>query len=515
MVKLDKHNPISWTSANGVWVAGYCFDTEGNFYEKESLIALLQQITENHLESFVRSLNGIFDCIIERDSETIIIMDKTRLIPLFYAIENSQVIVSNNPYTLFPTSPVVDTSALNEYLYSSVVLDEKTLIKGIFQVQPSSYIICKNNHLDIHHYYTFAVKKHEIAVAKDYNQQFETVLNDVFHRLLTSCKGKQVVVPLSGGYDSRLIVCMLAKLGYKNVLCYTVGRPNNPELIIAQKVAKTLGYKHVFISNETPSYLDDNTFEAYYRYSGYFTNFFWMYEYVGVKTLTEQNIIEKDAIFTPGHSGDFLAGSQLQKAGITLETTLNEVEKLVLEQKFAYGNGLKNAAIKQKMNDFIKQRKDYLPYSVFDDVDLLIKLPKNINNAARIYGFFGHQTRLPFWDNEMIEFFKTLPIEEKQTQKFYHHYLTSKVFQPMNVAFVDELTYPEWRMKWYRFKRQCKQLLPTHIQQYISNPPDYVCMKEISAPLKQQLPKTATNGMGGYNRVFLEWYWQQVKKIVD
>ena len=133
-------------------------------------------------------------------------MDKTRLIPLFYAIENSQVIVSNNPYTLFPTSPVVDTSALNEYLYSSVVLDEKTLIKGIFQVQPSSYIICKNNHLDIHHYYTFAVKKHEIAVAKDYNQQFETVLNDVFHRLLTSCKGKQVVVPLSGGYESRLIV---------------------------------------------------------------------------------------------------------------------------------------------------------------------------------------------------------------------------------------------------------------------------------------------------------------------
>ncbi len=115
----------------------------------------------------------------------------------------------------------------------------------------------------------------------------------------------------------------------------------------------------------------------------------------------------------------------------------------------------------------------------------------------------------------MIEFFKTLPIEEKQTQKFYHHYLTSKVFQPMNVAFADELTYPEWRMKWYRFKRQCKQLLPTLIQQYISNPPDYVCMKEISAPLKHQLPKTATNGMGGYNRVFLEWYWQQVKKIVD
>ena len=38
MVKLDKHNPISWTSANGVWVAGYCFDTEGNFYEKNHLL---------------------------------------------------------------------------------------------------------------------------------------------------------------------------------------------------------------------------------------------------------------------------------------------------------------------------------------------------------------------------------------------------------------------------------------------------------------------------------------------
>lgn len=45
-------------------------------------------------------------------------------------------------------------------------------------------------------------------------RRFETALDRVFQRLIDYAEGRTLVVPLSGGYDSRLIAVMLKRLGY-------------------------------------------------------------------------------------------------------------------------------------------------------------------------------------------------------------------------------------------------------------------------------------------------------------
>ena len=42
-------------------------------------------------------------------------------------------------------------------------------------------------------------------------------------KLSKSCEGKQIAIPLSGGYDSRLIASGLHKIGFKNVICFSYG----------------------------------------------------------------------------------------------------------------------------------------------------------------------------------------------------------------------------------------------------------------------------------------------------
>jgi asparagine synthase (glutamine-hydrolysing) len=516
MVKLDATHSNTWYHTKGVWAKGYCFDTNNTFVHQNNLSELFSTITsEESLQNLLNQVNGIFSVIIERNDAVYAIMDKTRIYPLFYTIENALFVVSDNPQLLLPAAPQLNLDAVNDYMHSSVMLDEKTLIEGVYQVNPSCYVVYKQGQIYSHNYFSYAIRKSEISPLGNFDDAFSRMLQASFSRLIASAQGRQLVVPLSGGYDSRLIVCMLAKMGYTNVVCYTVGKPNNPELIIAKKVAEKLGYQHLFISNEDVDYIDDKVFQAYFRYSGAFTNFFWMYEYMGVKTLTDKQLIDKDAIFVPGHSGDFLAGSQLQKAGITSETSLKRVEELILKQKFAYDNALKNHRIREKVHTFVSTRTDCLPYSVFDDFDLLIKLPKNINNAARIYGFFGHEVRLPFWDNELVNFFKILPVQVKEQQALYHTYLKKSLFTPLDVAFTEELTFPTWKMKWFRMKRKIKDCLPPSWGRYFTSPPDYVCMKEIAAPLKNEIKKFEDNHAGGHNRIFLVWYLEQVKKMLE
>ncbi|MBP6230547.1 MAG: hypothetical protein KA397_02675 [Paludibacteraceae bacterium] len=512
MIKLDAHNRMPWFHANGVWAIGYCFDKNNAFVEKMDLVQLFSHVqTPQDIEALLHSINGLFSVIIEKENNTLLITDKTRIYPLFYTIEGDEICVSDNPDLLLPSKPRLNKQAVNEYQHSSVTLDSATLIDGIFQVTPSSYCLFSNGKLAHKAYCSYTVQANEILHSQEHENVFENVLTQTFQRLIASACRKQLVIPLSGGFDSRLIVCMLAKLGYTNVLCYTVGRPQNPELILAQQVATTLGYPHIFISNEqTTDYVHDTTFQRYYAYSTSYSNFFWMYEYFGVKKLVEEGLVDKDAIFVPGHSGDFLAGSQLQKAGITQKSTLKEMSKAILQQKFAYGKAERSIEITKRIERFVHERKDKLPYSIFDDFDVQIKLPKNINNSARIYGFFGHEVRLPFWDNEILEFFRTLPIELKEEQTFFQNYVKNQVFAPANVNFKKELKLPLWKIKGHRIKNILKQWIPSSILHQLSSPPDYTCMKEISAPLLNDLPNKNQYGKANYNRIFLDWYLHQL-----
>ena len=51
----------------------------------------------------------------------------------------------------------------------------------------------------------------------------------------------QIVVPLSGGYDSRLVLAGLVAAGYRDLVTFTYGQPGSGEVRVSQRTAAALG----------------------------------------------------------------------------------------------------------------------------------------------------------------------------------------------------------------------------------------------------------------------------------
>ena len=95
------------------------------------------------------------------------------------------------------------------------------------------------------------------------------MFSKIFLDLINSAKGRQIVVFLSGGLDSRLIVCGLKKFGYKNVLCVSYGIKNNWEAFIGKKVANALEYDWKFVeinSKEASAFYNSEVFKFFFKF---------------------------------------------------------------------------------------------------------------------------------------------------------------------------------------------------------------------------------------------------------
>ena len=73
------------------------------------------------------------------------------------------------------------------------------------------------------------------------------MINGIFSRLTKKLKDKNIFVPLSGGFDSRLVLAKLHEHGYKNIKCFSYGLKNNSDALIAKKVSKMIGVEWFFV----------------------------------------------------------------------------------------------------------------------------------------------------------------------------------------------------------------------------------------------------------------------------
>ena len=505
-----------WHKTAYAAVRGYCFDSENNFYEGENMQQLFASMkNEEDFRQVLQNLNGIFSVIIKTKNCLFAASDKSRIIPLFYSLENNAFNISDNPYKLLVENPKIDKEAEQEFLLSSFTLDEKTLIDGIFQIKPSVYLCFESGKVSQKEYYSYCATEEELSHSQSLEKEFSAVLENVFRRLIKSANGRQIVVPLSGGYDSRLIAAMLKKLDYKNVVCYTVGRENNSEYLIAKEVAQSLGYPYHFIftgdKKFTENYTDDETFKRYYKFSGSFFNLFWMYEYFGVKYLTDYSLVEKNAIFVPGCLGDGIAGSRITAKDVKISDSIKILTKKLGEYLFPFGKPTKKNL--EKISRFIAHQNDKLATSVFEDIAIKAWSARHINNFTRLYEFFGYDARLPFWDNEMLEFFRTLPANLKYNKLFYVNFLKTNLFSNYSINFEKELQ-PEYKKNLLSLlKKIVKPYTPKFVFRLLSTYRDEVCMDEITEILLSDLKKgkIKLNTIHA-NEIFARWYLMKIKE---
>ncbi len=490
-IELIRNKAFAWHSGNNIHVKGFIFDKSGNYLQGKSLIQHFKNITdEKTFADTLKCSNGLFNVIIETDNGLLAAVDIIRAFPLFYSKTNQDLIISDEPDIIVNRIPNPSLNELNiaEFLSTGYVTGNETIVEGLHQLLAGEYLYFDGNELKRKYYFNYSTAHPFFKNHNELSIEGKIVINGTFKRLVSSLNGRMAVVPLSGGFDSRLIVAMLKLFNYENVYCFTYGRKNNPEIAVSKNVAEALGFKWIYIEYNLElidGYINNPVFREYYKYSANYTSMFFMQEYFAVKYLKEHNIVPLDSVFIPGHSGDFLGGSQLTKFLINDDFKLNDIPGKILQTKFNLVKPTKefNKLCKKKIQAEVKvlskENSGYLPYSVFEDWDCKEKLSKFNANSANVYSFFGYEHRLPFWDTEITEFFKNVPHKYKWNKLLYDS-IAKEYFSKFNINFNNELQPSLFVIKKQNLKNKIKSIIPAWVKFLFVNKYDNYFYYEIT-----------------------------------
>ena len=471
-ISLKNNSGFSWFKNESVFIKGYFFDSNNNFYqEKKALLFLNKITTKEQFINTIKEINGCFSIIIKSKENIFIASDTTRSFPIFYKINDDKIFISDDILFLkekFKIN-VFNKSATIEFKASLHTYGKKTLLENVFQVQSNEYLIInKNKIIERNFFFSYAIEKEFTASYNTLKEEAIITFENAFERLIQSLENKPIALPLSGGFDSRFIAVMLKKHNYKNVVCYTYGRKDSFEIENSKKTAQTLGYKWYFIeynSRLTKGYLNTTTFKDYAHFAGKHSSMPYLQEYFAVKHLKDNHLIDENSVFIPGFAGDFLGGSQFIKV-IPENLKTAEINDLIFKKKYALHrfNSSKQHEIKEgiekNLKAFNSNYKQKIAATVFEDFDLKEKIAKYIFNSASVYLFFNYQHRFPFWDKNLLQFFKKVPQKHKYLKALFDDVLINNYFKPFNVYFENELGPDKKTITVQKIKDVVKPILP-------------------------------------------------------
>lgn len=518
-IDLTNNNGFSWYKSEKIFFKGYLLE-EGRFITgmEAAEFLLLRLLDTQNIQSNLIKLNGIFSFIIRRKNDTLISQDRIRSFPLFYTHTNGILQVSDDPALLRTENSRLDPEAVKIFLHTGYTTGDKTLYTDIFQIQAGEYIKFSGPEL-IKEFYHHYESREIISDAPELENELFKILNEIGDDLASSLKGKSPVIPLSSGYDSRLIAAILKKRGFEDVITFTYGRKDNPELELSKRSAEKLGFgwRYFEYSEDTvKDFIRSDRFRSYFPKASNYSSMFYLQEYFALEELKMS--LSQNSVFIPGHSGDFFAGSHLNKKIIS---SVSEKDVIGDITKKHYGNksieDRDKADIKKSIKYSLAQKEQF-SFIDFENWDLKERQAKFILNSNRIYEYFGYEYRLPLMDNRLMDFFSKVSPDLKYGKKLYDKVLKERFFNEPGLNFINE-TNPTVEALEKQEKKNCiKNFIPQKIINFYKEKlkKNYDIYYNIGVT-DQMIDDLENSGVQvdetGENRnsVIIQWYINQIK----
>jgi asparagine synthase (glutamine-hydrolysing) len=445
-----------WAQSGETRARGYAHLGD-RFLEAQELAATLDGCTTNEIWlTTVSRLNGCFAAVTARGDRVLAAADRIRSMPLFYALDgDDDICLSDSAYRVMgATHPcAMDALAESEFCLTGYVTGRETLLARVFQVEAGEAVCFDHSATrapERHRYHEFHHGDYFAATSADLISRLEEVHSRVFRRLVQTLGGRTIVVPLSGGYDSRLIGISLRDLGVRDVVCYSYGVPGNWESRISRELATYLGFRWEFVPYSPErwrAWAATKHFDEYFLAAGNLTSVPHIQDWPAVNELQRESRIPPDSIFVPGHSGDFLAGSHIPK-GYAGRSTITRREILDSLQAAHYSLWDWPSAGRRELRDRIDQRIEAIVGAIgdgppeqaadtFERWDLRERQAKFICNSMRVYEYFGCEWRLPLFDHELMDFWARVPFELRLGRKLYLEFAARCQALPVTAANAD------------------------------------------------------------------------------
>ncbi len=443
-----------WSRSENTLARGSAF-YQGRCYSGIELASFLSRCKSiDHWKTMVSALNGSFAAITTHNNCVLAAVDHVRSIPIFFALNGPMLCISDNAYWVRDQLGRCEHNQIiaDEFLLTGYVTGPNTLCEGVEQLQVGEYLqydFNTNSSITTERYYIF---HHDNFLKYSSNRlidELENVHQRVFERLVISIGERQVVIPLSAGYDSRLLGVSLKDAGIKNVICYNYGVEGSWESRISRELADYLGFRWIHIPYSADlwkQWSQTDEFQSYFHYAGNLCSVPHVQDWPAVFELKKRGAIDSEGIIVPGHSGDFLAGSHIPKQ-FTEKTTITRRDLFDSLYRAHYTLWdwpkrkieLKNL-FDRRIEAVIGEISGYSPEQaadLFEWWDLQERQAKFICNSLRVYDFFEYEWRLPLFDRELMDYWSMIPIEWRYQRRLYLEFAKARQTLPITNANMD------------------------------------------------------------------------------
>jgi len=411
------------------------------------------------------SLSGYFAFVLrDREGSVFAAVDKVRSHPMFYSTDQSVVGFNAEACARLARLEERDPVALGEFAMAAYTTARKTMRKGLRQLEAGECFFRRSGSAaEISSYFLFFEPVNSTASERELRDELHAVTDAMFKKMVERLNGRQVLLPLSGGLDSRLVLCMLKRHGHDNIVTFSYGIAHNCEAAAAKKIAKKVGVPWFFIKynrKKGKRIFASKMCQEYLRFAHGFSDIPVLLDYNAFQELKEKGKLQKDAVVINGQTGDFISGDHIPRTLLAAVLTPQDVYEAIAGKHYALWKPL---LTKERLNELAPEIQKTLSVPVPERMDreMAMKLfelwewrgrqSRHVVFGQRVYDFFQLDWELPLWDDAYLRFWRRIPFEQKYKQKLYRDYLNEQDFYgvfssmkfrrytpPFTVAFLDK-----------------------------------------------------------------------------
>ncbi|MDY7001476.1 MAG: asparagine synthase-related protein [Thermodesulfobacteriota bacterium] len=442
MARIVSIDPIyNWNSQKYGPYTVHSIGREKTVQEFLSLIPESGPLDQKALKRSLAGLKGNFAVIMEAPDFTLAVVDKVRGYPVFYIKRDKNFCVSNSARLLKREFDLaeVDELSLLEFRMAGYVTGRETLYKNLYQLQAGEFLVWDKLQANLRRerYYIFYSNKVREEKKDDLIQELDGITNAIVQRNMEDAAGRPIWVPLSGGLDSRLILCKLKQLGYDNLHAFSYGLPGNFEAKAAGHVAEKLEIPWIFVpSRKKPfkNFFWSEQRKRYWAFSDGLCSVPNMQDLKTLKDLRENAKLPENAVLVNGQSGDFITGGHLPPVLSGEEAAWDQMTERLTAKHYSLWLDRKTPAnlnrITEKVLKLVKEiepdpessKRKGLLYEYWEWQE---RQCKYVVNGQRTYDFFQLSWDLPLWQEEYLFFWESIPVPQKLGQELYRSYLSA------------------------------------------------------------------------------------------
>lgn len=393
------------------------------------------------------------------DDEVVLAQDRLRSWPLFWALEDlggpehagdcgtdpgrarsGRRLVISDDSTLMRgavTSPRLDPRARREFLDAGFVTGTDTLLAGVHQTEQGAVV-----HIDRatgkaravnHSLARFSEEADMVADPEEFAALLSEALDAGLGRVLEDLDRRpgspRLVLPLSGGLDSRLLAAWLTlHSALDRTVAFTYGRPGSREVEVSRSVAEAVGLEwHAveYVPADLREAWQTQDAADFLEYSYALGALPHVQDWYALRSLLAQGVLRRGDVVLPGHTivGNMHDEWMLEEPTITrgrvAKAIITHHQDLQGEQKRAWADPYRAAKVKEflALRPFTGSPRDV--QSVLESYNVRERQTKYINNSMRAYEHLGLDWALPMLDVEFWSAWHRGAVELTARRDFY------------------------------------------------------------------------------------------------